>query len=192
MSVNAADKSLEIMYTNQHVIVCTYFIVRLIHRLYSLQMWNSCLPKDDSQFVKQFDSLYMKLACTPCEADDVMKHPLKIHVFPSQMLLIKVTIIVTISADFQQGVESVSWFKMNTVTENCWLINAAATVMWPYHVGYYFQSLSQSKTSTPIPCPVDRDDIVPLSKKHVSKQISKIIFCHLKSGEVGLLTRMVD
>ena len=34
---------------------------------------------------------------------------------------------------------------MNTVTEK-------------YHVGYYFQS----KTSTPIPCPVDRDDIVSL------------------------------
>ena len=59
--------------------------------------------------------------------------------------------------------ESVSSFKVNTVTENHWLIYAAATVIRPYHVGYYFQSLSQSETSTPIPCPVDHDDIVPLN-----------------------------
>ena len=45
-------------------------------------------------------------------------------------------------ADFQQGMESVSKFKMNTVTENYWLIYAAATIICPYHVGYYFQSLS--------------------------------------------------
>ena len=36
-----------------------------------------------------------------------------------------------IRADFQQGMESVSWFKMNTVTEIYWLIYAAATVIWP-------------------------------------------------------------
>ena len=42
-----------------------------------------------------------------------------------------------IRADFQQGMESVSSFKMNTVTENYWLIYAAATVIW-HHVGYYF------------------------------------------------------
>ena len=46
-----------------------------------------------------------------------------------------------IKANFQQGMESV--FKMNTVTENYWLIYAAATViLWPYHVEYYFQSVS--------------------------------------------------
>ena len=45
------------------------------------------------------------------------------------------------SQSFQQGMESVS--KFNKVTENYWLIYyAAATVIWPYHVGYYFQSLS--------------------------------------------------
>ena len=49
--------------------------------------------------------------------------------------------------------------KMNTVTENYGLIYASSNGLWPYHVGYYFQSL---KTSTPIPCPVDHDDIVPL------------------------------
>ena len=47
-----------------------------------------------------------------------------------------------------------------------------ATVLWPYHVGYYFQSLeliylilptSMLKTNTPIPCPVDCGDIVPLN-----------------------------
>ena len=43
--------------------------------------------------------------------------------------------------------------KMNTVTETCWLIYAAATVIWSQHVG----------TGTSIPCPVDRDDNVPLS-----------------------------
>ena len=32
-----------------------------------------------------------------------------------------------IRADFQQGMESVSEFKMNTVTEIYWLICAAAT-----------------------------------------------------------------
>ena len=46
--------------------------------------------------------------------------------------------IVTIRADFQQGMESVSLFKINTVTENYWLIYGAATVIWPYHVGLYF------------------------------------------------------
>ena len=52
---------------------------------------------------------------------------------------------------------------MNTVTDDCWLIHTAAMAIWPYHVGYYFQSLSQSKAITPIPCPVDRDDNVPLT-----------------------------
>ena len=32
-----------------------------------------------------------------------------------------------IRTDFQQGIESVSYFKMNTVTENYWLIFAATT-----------------------------------------------------------------
>ena len=49
------------------------------------------------------------------------------------------------------------------VTENYRLIYTAAMVIWPHHVGYYFQSLSFSKISTPIPCPVDRDDIVDLT-----------------------------
>ena len=34
-----------------------------------------------------------------------------------------------IRADFQQGMELVSSFKMNTVAENYWLIYAAATVI---------------------------------------------------------------
>ena len=38
-------------------------------------------------------------------------------------------IIVTIRADFQQGMESVSLFKVNTVTENDWLIYVAALVI---------------------------------------------------------------
>ena len=37
--------------------------------------------------------------------------------------------IVTIRADFQRGMVSVSWFKVNTVTENYWLIYAAANVI---------------------------------------------------------------
>ena len=64
-----------------------------------------------------------------------------------------------IGADFQQGMELVSLFKVNTVTENYRLIYAAATVI---SRGYHFQALSKSKTSTLIPCPVDRDDIVSL------------------------------
>ena len=38
----------------------------------------------------------------------------------------------TIRADFQQGMESVSSFKINTVTENYWLIYAAMDdlIMW--------------------------------------------------------------
>ena len=47
-----------------------------------------------------------------------------------------------IRVDFQQGMELVPRYKMNTVTEMYWLIYAAATVIWPYHVGYYFQWLS--------------------------------------------------
>ena len=37
--------------------------------------------------------------------------------------------IIMIRADFQQGKESVSLFKMNTVTENDWRIYAAAMVL---------------------------------------------------------------
>ena len=37
--------------------------------------------------------------------------------------------IVTNRADFEQGMESMSYFKMNTVTENHRLIYAAATVI---------------------------------------------------------------
>ena len=33
--------------------------------------------------------------------------------------------IIMIRADFQQGMESVSLFEMNTVTENYWLIYVA-------------------------------------------------------------------
>ena len=50
--------------------------------------------------------------------------------------------LIHAEADFQQGMESVPLFKMNTVTETYWLIYAEATVIWPYRVGYYFQSLS--------------------------------------------------
>ena len=48
--------------------------------------------------------------------------------------------IVTIRADFQQSMESVSLvkFKMNTVTENYWVSYAAATVISHYHVGMCF------------------------------------------------------
>ena len=43
-----------------------------------------------------------------------------------------------IRADFRQGMESMSEFKINTVTDkNYRLISAAATVIWRYHVGYY-------------------------------------------------------
>ena len=70
---------------------------------------------------------------------------------------------LTIRADFQQGMESVSSFKMNTVTENYWLILYSTNGNMTLSCGvYYFQSLRLSKTSILIPCPVDRDDIVPL------------------------------
>ena len=36
---------------------------------------------------------------------------------------------------------------------------AAMVIIWPYHAGFV-----QSKLALPIPCPVDRDDIVPLIK----------------------------
>ena len=59
------------------------------------------------------------------------------------------------------GIESVSSYKMNTVTENYWLIYAAAMVIWPHHVGYYGSHCVNIKTNIPIPCPVDRDDTAP-------------------------------
>ena len=58
----------------------------------------------------------------------------------SEWNYIKRAVSSLIRADFQQGMES-----MTTVTEKYWLIYAAAaaaTVILPYHVGYYFQSLS--------------------------------------------------
>ena len=62
-----------------------------------------------------------------------------------------------IRADFQQGME----LKMNTVTENKWIIYAAATIIWPLVV-LLSSHWILSKTSTPIPCPVYCDDIAPL------------------------------
>ena len=41
-------------------------------------------------------------------------------------LCLKGTNTVTIRAEFQHGMESMSYFKMNTVTKNYWLIYAAA------------------------------------------------------------------
>ena len=61
-----------------------------------------------------------------------------------------------ITADFQQGMESVSYFKMDTVTENYWLIYAVAKVIWPYH-------WVNLKPALQFQCPVDRDNIVPLT-----------------------------
>ena len=55
-----------------------------------------------------------------------------------KVLTFKGTVIVTIRADFQQAWNRCSSFKMNTVTENYWLIYAAATVIWSYHVGIIF------------------------------------------------------
>ena len=40
-----------------------------------------------------------------------------------------------IKADFEQGMESVSEFKIN-------IAHFMPQQRWPYHVGYYFQSLS--------------------------------------------------
>ena len=64
---------------------------------------------------------------------------------------------------FNRAWNQCSSLTVNTVTENYWLIYAAATVKCPDHVRYYFQWLSSSKTSTPNPRSVDRDDIVPLT-----------------------------
>ena len=41
--------------------------------------------------------------------------------------------IATLTADFQQGMESVFYLKMKAVTENYWVINAADNgdlIMW--------------------------------------------------------------
>ena len=54
-------------------------------------------------------------------------------------------------------------YRCPSLTRNHCLIYAAVTVISPYHVGYYFHSLSQSKTATPIPCHVDRDDNCPFN-----------------------------
>ena len=70
----------------------------------------------------------------------------------------------TISS-WSEGMEPVSQFKINKVTDNYWLIYATATKIWPYHVGCYFQSLSLSKSSSLIPWPVDHDDIGTFSPR---------------------------
>ena len=61
---------------------------------------------------------------------------------------------------------------MNTVTENYWLIYAAATV-WPYHVGVIFSHQVNLTLATPIPCTGDHDDIVP------SKNLGQITFYNI-------------
>ena len=45
--------------------------------------------------------------------------------------------IITIRADFQQGMDSVSQFKMNMVTENYWLIYAQATIISRHLCGVF-------------------------------------------------------
>ena len=50
--------------------------------------------------------------------------------------------IVTIRADFQQGMESVSYLRWTQWLKIIGLFYAAATVIWPYHVGYSFRSLT--------------------------------------------------
>ena len=63
---------------------------------------------------------------------------------------------------------------------------------------YYIQSLGYSKTSTPIPCPIDRDDIVPfnasisIDRAYIYKQsegisLFLVLFCFVfcfSGGEV--------
>ena len=64
--------------------------------------------------------------------------------------------------------ETVSSRSEQTFNKAC--NQCSSWTQWPYHVGYYFQSLmSSSKTSTLIPCPVDRDNIVPLSRYNKPK-----------------------
>ena len=72
---------------------------------------------------------------------------------------------------FQHGMESMSYFKMNTVTGNYWLIYAVATVIiiiitctyMTLSCGVLFSVTELSKTSTLIiPCPVDRANTSPV------------------------------
>ena len=58
--------------------------------------------------------------------------------------------------------ELVSLFKMNTVTENYWLIYATAMDLISHCVNL--------KLALQIPCPVDHDDIVPLMYQSQSSQ----------------------
>ena len=57
-----------------------------------------------------------------------------------------------------------AWNRRPGLRWTHWLIilYAAAAVIWSHHVGHYFQSLSFLKPALRFPCPVDRDDIVPL------------------------------
>ena len=79
---------------------------------------------------------------------------------------------------------------MNTVTGNYWRIYAAATVIWSYHVGYYFQSMSKSNTSTIIPCPVDNDETVPL--KQVIESVTVISWIRFGGSSDELPTRKLS
>ena len=60
---------------------------------------------------------------------DVNQYHVRGYVVVVSMITVINIAIVTIRADFQQGMESVSYFKKNTVTEIDSLIYAAATVI---------------------------------------------------------------
>ena len=77
--------------------------------------------------IKQPEDVVTNDQCLRLLMEDNIAHQLCIAIYH---LGLQRDSIVTIRADFQQGMESVSFFKMNTVTENYWLIYAAATIIW--------------------------------------------------------------
>ena len=65
--------------------------------------------------------------------------------------------------------------NMNTVTENYWLISAAATVIWPYHVGIIFSHGVNLKLALRFHALlVCLDDIVPL-RSNSSNQLQILL-----------------
>ena len=77
-----------------------------------------------------FKKIYFKLVILVFSIDAPKHSFLKWDLFFGWNFMWDFSSIVTIRADFQQGMESVSQFKKNTVTEIYWLIYAAAMVIF--------------------------------------------------------------
>ena len=97
----------------------------------------------------------------------------------------------TISSEKEQTF-NMAWNRCPSLRWTQWLEITGAFMQqqWSYHAGYYFQSMSKSNTTTIIPCPVDRDETVPL--KQVIESVTVISWIRFGGSSDELPTRKLS